>query len=184
MVIHKNTANNKWWKGPFRNQNPPTFSSDNVKWEQPGHKTAGSFLQNLNRSYHGIWPSQCWDSAGGEQIIQKDTYTPQCSLHQYLSQSKAACTHKSIFKDGWICGTHTQANTHIYIHTHTFTGTWCSNQKACKMSFPATWMDMLMKSEGSQQRNNCLRKLHWVQSKNWHQCSHLSNEFCKLEVWD
>ena len=99
-----------------------TFAFGSVNWEQPGHRTAGSFLQKVNRSYHSILPLQCWDSADGRYIIRKDTYTPVFTATIFIT-CQDACIHRVHFQrwmNTW-CGhthTHTYTNTQTSIYTY------------------------------------------------------------------
>ena len=103
----------------FRKHNPPTFALGNVNWEQPGHTTGGSFLQKLNRSYHSIWPSQCWASAGGEQIIQKRPPHPSVHCTSIYHRPRRHAHLEVSFRDGDKYVGHTQS--HTYTHTPIYT---------------------------------------------------------------
>ena len=146
-----------------RNQKGHTLALGSVNWEQPGHKTAGSVLQKVNRSYHSIWPSQCWASAGGEQIIQKRPPHPSVHCTSIYHRPRRHAHLEVSFRDGDKYVGHTQSHTYIHTHTHihTFTGIGQHDQKVGKMPFPATWTETLTTGEATQRRNNCLSKLHW-----------------------
>ena len=104
-----------------KNQNGHTFALGSVNWEQPGHRTAGSFLQKVNRSYHSILPLQCWDSADGRYIIRKDTYRPVFTATIFIT-CQDACIHRVHFQrwmNTW-CG-HTHTHTHTQTHRHPYT---------------------------------------------------------------
>lgn len=113
-TIHKNTTDNKCCR-VWRNQNPPTFSSGNVKWERLGHRTPRSFLQNLNRSYHGIWPFQCWDSA---RSTKKDNYTHPSVHCTNIYHRPRLYAHLESFSEMVISmwDTHTSIYTHMHWH--------------------------------------------------------------------
>ena len=136
-----------------RNQKGHTFALGSVNWEQPGHRTAGSVLQKVNRSYHSIWPLQCWDSAGGKCIIRKDTSTPVFTATLFIMCQDCMHTQSPFSEmDGWTRGTRTHTHTHTDMCIHSFTGIGQHNQKVGKMSFPATWTEMLTTGEATQIR--------------------------------
>lgn len=139
-----------------RNQNGHTFALGNVNWKQPGHRTAGSFLQKVNRHYHSILPLQCWVG-----LCRWKAYHPKRHLHTCVpcnnGITRQGCMHtEPLFRDGWVS---TWCATQTSVYTHSLA--WQHHQKVCRMSFPATWTEMLTIGEATQRRNNCLSKLHW-----------------------
>ena len=101
-----------------KNQNGHTFALGSVNWEQPGHRTAGSFLQKVNRSYHSILPLQCWDCRW--KIYHPKRHLQTC-VHCNNIYHVPRCMHtQSPFSemDEHVVRAHT--------HTHTYTNTQTS----------------------------------------------------------
>ena len=107
-----------------KNQNGHTFALGSVNWEQPGHRTAGSFLQKVNRSYHSILPLQCWDCRW--KIYHPKRHLQTC-VHCNNIYHVPRCMHtQSPFSEmdehvrgaGTHTHTHTQTHRHPYTHIH------------------------------------------------------------------
>ena len=143
-----------------RNQKGHTFALGSVNWEQPGHRTAGSVLQKVNRSYHSIWPLQCWDSAGGKCIIRKDTSTPVFTATLFITCQDCMHTQSPFSEmDGWTRGTRTHTHTHRHVYTLIH---WhrTAQSKSRQNVFSSN-----MNRDANDRRSNsdkiCLSKLHW-----------------------